>query len=584
MPNQRFFEASIGRGVRFSARTLLALSVLAGASYVQASAGGRSGFSGDPSTNGGATCSVCHAPDGATPPAIGVAGPDTMSAGQTMFYYIVMLGGPAQTGGIDISVQDGIGELTPLAGDLQLMNGDLTHTGPKDFSAGAVVFRFLYTAPNYDTEVTLHVAGNSTDGNLDLLGDAIATTSWDITIENGFEDPPEPPTPPLSDLTATEFATGLSNPIAIENAGDARLFVAEQAGMIRVLESDGTLVPAPFLDITAQVDDEGSEMGLLGIAFHPDYANNGYFYVYYTRDTGEGLDRSRVSRFTVSSGDPDVADPNSELVLLEFEQPYANHNGGDLHFGPSGFLHIAVGDGGSGGDPHSNGQNTATLLGKMLRIDVDTPPAPAPAPAPAPGTGPDCDISQNSNYSIPEGNAFNNGTAGEGCDEIFVLGVRNPWRFAFDSLTGGMWIADVGQRDFEEINYIPPGNSGGINLGWRCYEGAEPYKPSGCDRVYLPPVYAYSHATSGCSVTGGRVYRGQRSPHLQGQYFFTDFCQSSIQSLRGPPDDPTLGVALPLGELAAISTFGEDIDGELYVAELRTGTIYRLASIYPPGC
>ena len=576
MPSQCLFEAHFLQVARLSVHIVLSLSFLAGASHVQGSAGGRSGFSGDPSVNGGATCSVCHAPDGATPPDIGIAGPDTINAGQTLFYYVVMLGGPAQTGGIDISVEDGVGELTPLSGDLQLMNGDLTHTGPKAFDAGAVVFRFLYTAPNYDTEVTLHVAGNSTDGNLDLLGDAIATTSWDITVENGFEDPPPPVTPPPSNLTATEFATGLTNPIAIENAGDARLFVAERAGTIRVLESDGTLLPTPFLDISAQVDDVGSEMGLLGLAFHPDYANNGYFYVYYTRDPGEGLDRSRVSRFSVSSSDPDVADPNSERVLMEFEQPYSNHNGGDLHFGPSGYLHIAVGDGGSGGDPHNNGQTTTTLLGKMLRIDVDTPPAA--------GTGPDCDISQNTNYSIPAGNAFNDGVGGSGCDEIFVLGVRNPWRFAFDSHTGGMWIADVGQRDFEEINYLPPGDSGGINLGWRCYEGEESYKPSGCDKVYLPPVYAYSHATSGCSVTGGRVYRGERSPHLQGQYFFTDFCQSSIQSLSGPPDDPILSVALPLGELAAISTFGEDIDGEMYVAELRTGTIYLLASIYPPGC
>jgi glucose/arabinose dehydrogenase len=550
-----------------------ALVVAAGA---LASAGGRSGFSGDPSTNGGATCSVCHAPDGAAPTEVGIVGSSTIDAGATKAFYTLMLGGPAQTGGINISIEDDIGNLSPFANDLQLVDGELTHTGPKGFSSGMLVFGFFYTAPNYDSDVTLHAAGNSANGNLDLLGDGIATTSFDITVVNGFEEPPPPPPAPLSALTASVFATGLTNPVAIENAGDARLFVAERAGVIRVLESDGSLLSTPFLNISSQVDDSASEMGLLGLAFHPDYANNGYFYVYYTRDTGLGLDRSRVSRFTVSSSDPNVADPGSELVLLEFEQPYSNHNGGDLHFGPSGFLHIAVGDGGSGGDPQNNGQTTTTLLGKMLRIDVDTPAGS--------GTGPDCDISQNTNYSIPPGNAYNDGAGGAGCDEIFVLGVRNPWRFAFDSLTGGMWIADVGQRDFEEINYLPPGNSGGINLGWRCFEGEESYKPGGCNRVYMPPVHSYSHATSGCSVTGGRVYRGARSPHLHGQYFFTDFCQGSIRSLSGPPDNPTLGIALPLGELAAISTFGEDIDGELYVAELRTGTIYRLASIFPPGC
>ena len=554
---------------------LVFLAVIALAADVRASAGGRSSFSGDPTANGGATCTVCHAPDGAPPPAIGIVAPDRIDAGALQSMYVVLYGGPAQTAGIDISVQGGIGELLPAASDLIQLHGDLTHSAPKNFSGELAVFVFRYRAPNYNTGITLHAAGNSSDGNLDLLGDGIATTSLDITIENGFEDPPQPPAPPISQLSATEFATGLSFPVAIENAGDERLFVAERPGAIRVLTGDGALRPAPFLDISDRVDDSNGEMGLLGLAFHPDYASNGYFYVYYTRDTGAGLDRSRVSRFSVSA-DPDVADPASEQVLLEFEQPYPNHNGGDIHFGPFGYLHIAVGDGGRGGDPLNNAQTTSTLLGKMLRIDVDAPAAP--------GSGPDCDISGGANYSIPASNAFNDGTGGAGCDEIFVLGVRNPWRFAFDSETGGMWIADVGQNAYEEINYLSPGNGGGVNLGWRCYEGSEPYNPSGCDKVYLPPVHAYDHATSGCSVTGGRVYRGERYPHLQGQYFFTDFCQSSIRSLGGPPDNPVLSIALPLGELAAVSTFGEDVDGELYVAELRTGTIYRLASVLPPGC
>jgi glucose/arabinose dehydrogenase len=314
---------------------------------------------------------------------------------------------------------------------------------------------------------------------------------------------------------------------------------------------------------------------LLGLAFHPNYVSNGYFYVYYTRDPGPGLDRSRVSRFTVT-GNSDIADPNSEQVLLEFNQPYSNHNGGDLHFDPFGYLNIASGDGGSGGDPQNRSQSTRTLLGKMLRIDVNTPAVT--------GAAPDCNIAGGANYSIPPGNAFNDGVGGAGCDEIFALGVRNPWRFTFDRATGAMWIADVGQNIYEEVNYLPPGSSGGINLGWRCFEGTEPYNSSNCNRVYLPPVHTYDHATSGCSVTGGRVYRGVLSPNLQGQYFFTDFCQSSIRALSGPPGNLVHRIVLPSDELSGVSTFGEDYLGELYVAELSSGSIYRLDAVPPPGC
>jgi glucose/arabinose dehydrogenase len=363
--------------------------------------------------------------------------------------------------------------------------------------------------------------------------------------------------------------------VAIENAGDDRLFVVERAGTIRIIEADGTLVSQPFLDIRSRVKDAASEEGLLGLAFHPDYASNGYFYVYYIHDPGPTLDRTRVSRFSVS-GNPDVADPGSELVLMEFEQPYSNHNGGDMHFGPQGYLHIATGDGGSGGDPQNNGQTTTTLLGKLLRIDVDT--------TSTPGTAPDCDISGSSNYSIPPGNAFNDGAGGAGCDENYILGLRNPWRFAFDYTTGALWIADVGQSAHEEVDYLPPGGSGGLNLGWRCYEGTAPYNTSNCNLVYLPPVYTYSHATSGCSITGGRVYRSQSTPFYQGQYFFTDFCQSSIRALSGSPGSLSSRIVLPAGELSAISTFGEDVNGDLYVAELNTGRIYRLDPRLPAGC
>ncbi len=558
------------------AGVLLSLCLALGSATANASAGGRSGFSGDPATNSGTTCTVCHAPDGAAVPQVGIAGPELMEAGTTSDFYVIMVGGPAVTAGVGLSVGDGHGTLAPYDSDTHLLDGELTHTAPKPFGPGYATFVFRYTAPNYDTDVTLFAAGNSTNGSLGLSGDGIGTTSHNITIINGFEPPPDPPAPPMGELEANLFATGFSSPAAIENAGDSRLFVVEKPGRIRIVQSSGAVLATPFLDIETRVDDTASEQGLLGLAFHPDYASNGYFYVYYTHDpngSAPGPDISRVSRFTVT-GNANIADPASEQVLLEFSQPYSNHNGGDIHFGPDGYLYIASGDGGSGGDPFNNGQATDALLGKILRIDVDT--------APTASTGPDCDISGGTNYSIPAGNAFADGSGG-GCDEIYILGVRNPWRFAFDALNGAMWIADVGQNAYEEVHYLPPGGSGGLNLGWRCYEGFEPYNLNGCNLAYLPPVHAYSHATSGCSITGGRVYRGN-TVHLQGQYFFSDFCQSSIRALSGDPGNPTHRVVIPTGELGSVSTFGEDVNGELYVAELGTGAIYRLDPVLPTGC
>lgn len=554
---------------------LLSVVVLINSATVHASAGGRSGFSGDPDDSGGATCTVCHAPDGAAVTGLAFIGPDTIDAGTTRDYFVLMLGGPAQSAGVNISAGENAGSFAPATDDLKLLNGELTHAGPKAMVNGIVGFAFRYTAPNYSGDVTLYAAGNSSDGGLDLLGDGIGTTKFTVKIENGFEPPPEPPEPATGELDATVFATGLTRPVAIENAGDDRLFVVEQAGRIRILEPDGSVQSNPFLDIETQVDDSASEMGLLGLAFHPDYASNGYFYVYYTYDPGPGRDRTRVSRFTVSGADPNLADANSELVLLEFEQRFSNHNGGDIHFGPLGYLHIASGDGGSGGDPFNYSQTTTSLLGKMLRIDVDTPAGA--------GSSPDCDLTGGGNYSIPPSNAYNDGIGGAGCDEIFALGLRNPWRFTFDSETGGMWIADVGQSAAEEVNYLPPGSAGGANLGWRCYEGDAPFNLDDCNRDYLPPVHTYSHATSGCSITGGRVYRGTRTLQMQGQYFFTDFCQPSIRALSGSLSTPTQRIVIPTGQLSAISTFGEDSAGELYIAELNTGTVYQLDAVLESG-
>ena len=579
-PDRHFSLFAAARMALRPIASLLACGLLLGTSAsASASALGRSGFSGDPSSNAGADCSVCHAPDGAPVPAIGIVGPQSIDAGTTRAFYVVMLGGPGVTGGIDISARDDTGTLLPFDGDLQQMNGDLTHTSPKPFNGDLVAFGFRYTAPNYDADVTLHVAGNSANGALNLRGDGIATSQFALSVVNGFEPPPPPPPPETGELSATRFATGLNQPVVITNAGDGRLFVAERAGRIRIVQRSGNVRPTPFLDIAAQVDDGASEMGLLGLAFHPDYASNGYFYVNYTYDPGPGLDRSRISRFTVSSN-ANIADPDSELVLMEFAQPFSNHNGGDLHFGPLGYLYIAVGDGGSGGDPQNNAQTSTTLLGKLLRIDVDNPPTS--------GNGPDCSLPVDGGaldrYSIPPDNAFVDGVGGDGCDEIFALGARNPWRFSFDRDTGALWVADVGQNAVEEINYLPPGSSGGINLGWRCFEGKQPFNTTGCNLAYLPPVHTYSNSTSGCSVTGGRVYRGLFTPVLHGQYFFSDFCQSSIRALSGPPGgELTQRVVIPLGSLSSVATFGEDFIGELYAAELTTGDIYRLDAVLTPG-
>jgi len=554
---------------------LLSLAAAVAATASHASAGGRSGFSGDPSSNAGTVCTVCHTP-GAPTPLVTMGGPHVLDAGTTASFFVTLQGGPGATAGVGIAAGSGIGSLQPAGcGDLQPMDGNLTHIAPKPFSNGSATFIFNYTAPNYDTAVTLFAAGNSTNGALDLLGDGVAKTSYAITVRNGFEDPPPPEEPAQGELEATLVVSGFNQPVAIANAGDGRMFVVERGGLIRIVNGNNVIRATPFLDLTGRVDASGGEQGLLGLAFHPDYASNGYFYVYYTRDPGPGLDRSRVSRFRVSTGSAHVADATSELVLMEFEQPFANHNGGDLHFGPDGFLYIASGDGGSGGDPQDNGQKITTLLGKILRIDVNN--------APGANNGPDCNVSGGTHYRIPAANAFNDGSGG-GCDEIFALGVRNPWRMAFDRQTGALWIGDVGQNLVEEIHYLPPGSAGGLNLGWRCYEGANPYNLANCTLDYLPPVHTYPHAGGACSVTGGRVYRGALFPVLQGQYFFSDFCRASIRALSGPPGG-TLAAreVLPVGTLAAPSAFGEGATGELYVADMGTGSLYRLGAVLAAG-
>ena len=354
------------------------------------------------------------------------------------------------------------------------------------------------------------------------------------------------------------MVTGLASPVAIANCGDQRLFIVERAGLIKVMPL-GAVAPlaTPFLDISGPVNNQGGEQGLLGLAFHPNYAQNGYFYVYYCSGTGVGA--VRVSRFSVTA-DPNVADPASELVLWELAQPYFNHKGGDIHFGPDGYLYFAPGDGGDAGDPGNRAQNMALGYGKIHRIDVD-------------GALP---------YSIPPTNPFANATEPDTLRTIFASGLRNPFRFSFDRETGDLWIGDVGQNTKEEIDRIPAGQITGPNFGWRCYEGSLAFNTTGCGQAgdYVAPVIDHDHANGWCSVIAGRVYRGARYPNLVGRFIYSDYCHGKIHSLRpngqgGWIFDTLMTVNTPAG----VASFGEDFLGELYVVNTSNGTLYRLLDV-----
>jgi glucose/arabinose dehydrogenase len=357
---------------------------------------------------------------------------------------------------------------------------------------------------------------------------------------------------PPADLTLTLFKSGFTRPVAVRHAGDGtgRLFIVEQGGTIRIIENGQTLVPA-FLDLSTVVDDTDNEQGLLGLAFHLDYENNGFFYVNYTYDPGAAPDRTRVARYQVSAGDANLADPGSATTILDFQQNGSNHNGGDLHFGPDGYLYIAVGDGGGSEDPDDLAQDKGTLLGKMLRIDVD-----AAAP-----------------YAIPADNPFvADGTA---LDEIWAYGLRNPWRFSFDRLTGDLFIGDVGQYDVEEIDFQAASSTGGENYGWSCMEGDAAPNYNACDSSPLTaPILVYDHGPE-CSVTGGYLYRGNIGG-LHGRYVFGDYCSGEIWSAAPSGESWT---AAPWADTALrISAFGEDETGELYVVDLVGGSIFRFES------
>jgi glucose/arabinose dehydrogenase len=350
-------------------------------------------------------------------------------------------------------------------------------------------------------------------------------------------------------IALREVTSDVSRPLFVTHAGDdsGRLFVIEKGGTIAIV-SDGRRAPVPFLDITTLVDSGASERGLLGLAFHPAYEENGRFFVYYTAKNGDNT----VARYQVS-GEPDAADPASGVVLLAVPDPAPNHNGGMLAFGPDGYLYVGLGDGGSGGDPWGNGQNRDALLGKLLRLDVDT----------------------GDPYGIPPDNPWPDG--GEGRPEVWAYGLRNPWRFSFDRATGDLFIADVGQNAYEEINFQPSGGAAGLNYGWNLREAAHCFRGQACETAGLvDPIAEYAH-DEGCSVTGGYVYRGAAFPSLQGSYIFGDYCSGTIWSLRqDAPGQWERREILDSG--MRISSFGEDEDGELYLTNLGGG-LYQVIGV-----
>ena len=344
---------------------------------------------------------------------------------------------------------------------------------------------------------------------------------------------------------------GLSLPVSITHAGDSRLFITQQGG--RIVIYDGTRVlPQPFLDVSSLIS-TGNERGLLSVAFDPHYAQNGRFYIDYTDRNGDTV----IARYNVSSTNPNVADPSSRVQLLFIPQPYPNHNGGQLQFGPDGYLYIGMGDGGSGGDPGNRAQNLSELLGKLLRIDVS-----------------------GATYSVPPSNPFVTRANARG--EIWAFGLRNPWRFSFDRASGDLWIADVGQGDWEEIDFQSATSIGGENYGWRRMEGTHCFTPStNCrDATMSLPVIEYGHVAGACSVTGGYVYRGARYLGLQGTYIYGDYCNGVIWGARRDANGIVTSRVLTDAPFT-ISTFGEDVNGELFVADHQGGALYRVTDTAP---
>lgn len=354
-------------------------------------------------------------------------------------------------------------------------------------------------------------------------------------------------------IEITPVMNGLSIPVDIVFDYNNRMYVVEKTGKIKTGDISQQTV---YLDIDDRVNSGANERGLLGMAFHPDYQANGYVFVNYTGGNGQTV----VSRFTRSANDSLKADADSEKILMTIAQPFNNHNAGDLNFGPDGYLYIAMGDGGSGGDPGNRSQNPKERLGKLLRIDVNT---------------------DATHYLIPADNPYagNPDTLGE----IWSMGLRNPWRFSFDRATNDLWIADVGQRKWEEINHIPYGMGPKLNFGWRCYEGFEKYDFSLCNNetVFYPPIHVYANnsGADGCSVTGGYVYRGEQNPYLYGYYIYGDFCSGKIWRLKKDDCGNVKNELIYTVNPQELSSFGEDLNGELYFAMLGEGRVYKITQV-----
>jgi glucose/arabinose dehydrogenase len=353
-------------------------------------------------------------------------------------------------------------------------------------------------------------------------------------------------------LQLEQMATGLTSIVDIAHCGDDRLFAVQRGGRIRIVQPDGSILPTDFLNITTQVNSSGSEQGLLGLCFDPGYGDNGRFYVYYINGSGSGT--SRISRFTVSA-DPNVADPASEEILYTATQPYTNHNGGDIDFGPDGYLYIGFGDGGSGGDPQNFAQTMSSKMGKMMRIDV----------------------SGETGYTVPADNPYVNNP--NVLPEIWASGLRNPWRWGFDRLNGDLYIGDVGQNAVEELDFWPAGDNSGANFGWRCYEGNNAYNTAGCQpaSTYVAPIAHHNQSQQGwCSIIGGRTYRAPTYWRLDGKHIYTDYCGGQFYSIVRDEFGAWVRSQVLASGITGWSAIAENVDGELFAANVSNGRIYRI--------
>jgi len=353
---------------------------------------------------------------------------------------------------------------------------------------------------------------------------------------------------------------GYENPVGIVvvESDPSRFFVVERDGLIKIVSKDGKMINAtPFLDasdLLGECTGYCDERGLLGLVFHPNFADNGKFFINYTQKNNEGFLSTIVSQFIVDASDPDIANQGSEIIILQFTQPYVNHNGGDIKFGPDGYLYVASGDGGSGGDPQGYGQNRKTMLGKILRIDVDK-------------------TSPEQNYGIPPDNPFVSDTST--FPEVWAYGVRNPWRISFDMVKGDLYIADVGQNVWEEVNFQVSSSTGGQNYGWNKMEGFHCFT-EGCDpddNTLTLPILEYKHVEGACSITGGYVDRG-KNKYLNGRYFYGDYCNGNIWATKRIDNEWSVDLMYKFTGLE-ISSFGQDTDGNVYVVDLN-GAIYKL--------